>query len=94
MTWNNNYMFEQSVFWGGPFSSFFTALLAPLVLWSLVWKGWALWRAAKNDSKPWFIVLLLVNTLGILDMFYIFVFGKNKSTKETKSTKVSKRSSR
>lgn len=94
MSWNNSYMVENSVFWGGPFASFFTALLAPLVLWSLLWKGWALWRAVKNDSKPWFIVLLLVNTLGILDMLYIFVFGKTKSTKQATHTKVSKRSSR
>jgi methionyl-tRNA synthetase len=52
-------------------------LLFPLIVWSLFWKGWALWRAAKNDSKVWFIVLLLVNTLGILDILYIFFFSKN-----------------
>lgn len=52
--------------------------LLPLILWSLVWKGWALWRAAKNDSKVWFIVLLVLNTIGILDILYIFIFGKAK----------------
>lgn len=53
-----------------------TILLA--LAWSLVWKGMALWRAAKNDSKPWFIVLLVVNTLGILEILYLYVFGKEK----------------
>lgn len=55
------------------------ALIFIFVLWSFIWKGWALWRAAKNDSKPWFIILLLVNTVGILEILYIFVFGKTKS---------------
>ena len=51
-------------------------VLVPLLVWSFVWKGLALWRAAKNDSKPWFIVLLFVNTLGLLEILYLFVFGK------------------
>ena len=66
-------------------NSFFTtwlgAFLIPFALWSLAWKGWALWRAAKNDSKGWFIALLVVNTLGILEILYIFVFGKKASRK-------------
>lgn len=53
-------------------------LIVPLLAWSLLWKGWALWKAAKNGSKPWFIVLLVVNTMGILDLLYIFVFSKKK----------------
>ena len=49
-----------------------------LAVWSLVWKGFALWKAARNTSKVWFVVLLLVNTVGILEILYIFVFGKKK----------------
>lgn len=48
----------------------------PLIVWSIFWKGWALWTAAKKDSKPWFIVLLVLNTVGILEILYIFVFSK------------------
>ncbi|MFH1946682.1 MAG: DUF5652 family protein [Candidatus Magasanikbacteria bacterium] len=51
-----------------------------MILWSLVWKGLALWRAAKNDSKPWFVILLIFNTLGIFEIFYIYVIGKEKKT--------------
>lgn len=51
------------------------ALLA-LALWSLPWKGVALWKAAHNDDKKWFIALLIVNTLGLLEIAYIFYFGK------------------
>lgn len=54
-------------------------MLAFLVFWSIVWKGIALWKAAKNDSKGWFIVLLVVNTVGILEILYIYVFGKREN---------------
>lgn len=42
------------------------------IVWSLVWKGLALWKAAKAGSKPWFIILLVLNTIGILEIIYIF----------------------
>jgi hypothetical protein len=51
-------------------------LVGLAVIWSLVWKGLALWKAARNGSKPWFVVLLIVNTLGILEILYIYVFSK------------------
>jgi methionyl-tRNA synthetase len=49
-----------------------------LLLWTLPWKGVALWKSAKNNDKVWFIVLLLVNSLAILEILYIFVFGKKR----------------
>ncbi|MBT3864681.1 hypothetical protein HOE67_00250 [Candidatus Peregrinibacteria bacterium] len=51
-------------------------ILILLIIWTLVWKGLALWKAARNKSKPWFIVLLLVNTVGILDLIYYFATKK------------------
>lgn len=54
-------------------------ILTIAVFWSLAWKGWALWRAARNEAKVWYVVLLLVNTLGILEILYIFVFSKHDS---------------
>ena len=50
--------------------------------WIIPWKGVALWRAARNQSVAWFIVLLIINTLGILDIIYIFVFSRKKSRTE------------
>lgn len=91
MMWTNNYMYKNDMFMGDIFSGIFTTVLLPFVFWSLFWKGWALWRAAKNDSKSWFIVLLLVNTLGILDILYIFVFGKKTTPKLAKAAKRSSR---
>ena len=46
--------------------------------WAMVWKGIALWRAGQNGDLAWFIVLFLVNTLGILEIIYIFIFGRRK----------------
>lgn len=51
-------------------------LIISLVLWSIPWKGFALWKAARLSHKKWFIVLLIANTIGILEIFYIFVIAK------------------
>lgn len=51
-----------------------------VIAWSIFWKAIALWRAAKGHQKNWFIVLLIIDTLGILEMVYLFRFAKNKLT--------------
>lgn len=50
-----------------------------LAVWSLIWKGLALWKAAQNEAKAWFIVMLILNTVGILEILYIYVFSKKKT---------------
>ncbi len=49
-----------------------------LVIWSAIWKGVALWKAARNSDKYWFVALLVINTVGILEILYIYVFSKKK----------------
>ena len=49
-----------------------------MTVWSLAWKGVALWKASRNNQKKWFIVLLILNTFGILEIIYIFYFSKPK----------------
>lgn len=41
-------------------------------LWSIVWKGLALWHSGRRGQTKWFVVLLVVNTLGILEIMYLF----------------------
>ncbi|MGD9275570.1 MAG: DUF5652 family protein [Candidatus Pacearchaeota archaeon] len=53
-------------------------VLVLIVIWSGVWKLLALWKSARKGSIPWFIVLGILNTLGILEILYIFVFSKMK----------------
>jgi hypothetical protein len=52
-----------------------------ILLWVLPWKGVALWKAARNSHKKWFIVLFLLNTLALLEIIYIFIFSKPKNVK-------------
>lgn len=53
-------------------------ILLLAVLWTVPWKGVALWRAARNTHRWWFIVLLVVNTLAVLEIIYIFGFSKKR----------------
>lgn len=65
MNYNWNLIQNPWIFW-------------PIIFWSLFWKGIALWRAARKNQKPWFVAFLVINSLGILEIIYLFVFGKKK----------------
>jgi len=56
-------------------------VLLLILLWILPWKGVALWRAAKNSHKKWFIVMLVLNTMALFPIIYIFFFSKRKKLK-------------
>ncbi|MBX4189598.1 DUF5652 family protein [Candidatus Parcubacteria bacterium] len=60
----NNWVAAHPLLWGA------------VLIWSLAWKGFALWKAAERDQKYWFIALLILNTLGLLDIFYIYVIAR------------------
>lgn len=47
-----------------------------LMIWSLFWKGWALWKAAQNNQKQWFIAILIINSVGLLELVYLLFFQK------------------
>lgn len=51
-----------------------------LLVWSIAWKGLALWHAAKNSQRNWFIAILVINTIGILEIIYLFRFAKKRLT--------------
>ena len=38
-----------------------------ILVWSLIWKGLALWRAARRQDKVWYVILLVLNTVGIAE---------------------------
>ena len=54
-------------------------LVIVLVLWTVILKGYALWNAARNTQKWWFIALLVINTLGILEIIYLIWFRPTSS---------------
>ena len=53
-------------------------LLMCLTIADVILKGFAMWKASKNNSKVWFWVLLVVSTLGILPLCYLIFSKKNK----------------
>ena len=53
-------------------------LIAIIMIWSLIWKGLALWHSSRRRQLGWFLVLLVVNTLGILEIVYLFTVIKLK----------------
>lgn len=64
----------------GWFSGVGGVLFLLIVVWSVIWKGLALWKSAREGSKIWFVILLIVNTIGILDILYLYVFSKKSAT--------------
>jgi len=46
------------------------------LVWSVFWKGLALWKAAGKRHLVWFVILLVINTLGLLEIVYIFYLSR------------------
>ena len=55
-----------------------------MILWIIPWKGYALWKSAQNKEQLWFIAILVLNTLGILPIIYIFFISRRKKLKSKK----------
>ncbi len=51
-------------------------VLTVLFAWTIFWKGRALWKAANKKQLAWFIIFLIVNTMGILEIFYIYYLNR------------------
>lgn len=37
----------------------------------VIFRGWAMWRAARMSQKWWFISLLVINSMGIYPIIYL-----------------------
>ena len=68
------------------FNKYGWLLVILIIIWTLPWKIMALWRSAKRGEKLWFIVLLVVNSLAILDILYIYVFSRRSVMEKIKDT--------
>ena len=66
-------------------------LFIVILIWSGIWKLLGLWRAAKENSVVWFVVIGITNTLGILPILYIYVFSKMAKKKKGKKKKAGKK---
>ena len=70
-----------------PLSGFILLLLVVISIWDLVWKGLALWKCGRNNQPAWFIVILLLNTAGIIPIIYLLFFQKSKKILVNKKRK-------
>lgn len=46
-------------------------------------KMYAVWKAAQAKQKGWFVVLLLLNSIGLLEVTYLFYFQKKPRHSDT-----------
>ncbi len=49
-----------------------------LVIWETVWKLLAMWKAAQHKQPIWFVILGLLNTVGLLSIIYYFFVNPKK----------------
>tara|TARA_S200000501_G_scaffold60294_1_gene50743 strand:- start:352 stop:534 length:183 start_codon:yes stop_codon:yes gene_type:complete len=47
-------------------------ILLLLLVWEIYWKAKALWIAARNSHKNYFILILIINSVGILPIYYLY----------------------
>ncbi len=71
--------FIYSPFAPGLLNALFPLVIAA-VLWTIILKGFALWYSARGSQKWWFIVLLIINTLGVLEIIYLIWFRPKQDT--------------
>lgn len=63
-------MDNLSFFLGAPTTRPFIYIL---LVADLILRGISLYKSARKDQKVWFVALLVVNSLGILPLIYLFL---------------------
>jgi hypothetical protein len=76
--WYNDFMNILNSGLGTGFGAVAGVWLLVLIVWSLFWKGLALWHAGRRGQPWWFVIMLVVNTVGILEIIYLFAVLKLK----------------
>jgi methionyl-tRNA synthetase len=61
-------------------SQFNPWLLSILIIWSIIWKGIALWHSARNGQTTWYVAMIIINTAGILEIVYLLFFRRKPDT--------------
>ncbi len=57
-----------------------------LLIWIVVIKAFALWYSAKRNQKIWFMAIIILNTLGILETGYLLYFYFKEKKEKTQNT--------
>ncbi len=76
-----------------PFFSCFMVFMIIVFVADAILRGIALWRAARANQVPWFIALMVLNTMGILPIIYLSFFAE-KPLYKTNSKQTTKKPAR
>ncbi len=68
---------EQTLNFSDSVIYIFWSMVVFIIVWSIIWKAIALWHAARNNHKIWYVVMIVVNTFGILEIIYIVFVSKS-----------------
>lgn len=60
----------------------FMIIFVILIVIDFILKGFAMWRASKNDQKIWFWLLLVISSMGILPLIYLLISKKPQQEKK------------
>jgi len=52
-------------------------LIIILAIWEIIWKLIAMWKSARKNQLFWFLLIAIINSLGIIPIYYLF-FKKDK----------------
>ena len=56
----------------------FEFVILILVIWNGIWKGFAMWRSARQSQKWWFIAFAFIQSMGALEIIYLVFYSKKK----------------
>ena len=85
-------MYWRETMFGGGYmhNPFFYWGLSFWVIWDMAWKGLAMWRAARRKESWWFVALMVFNTMGLLPIAYLLIWGKEEGDEKVIKSVVSK----
>ena|SRR3989338_1447209 len=69
-------------------TALFVTLIVLFAFWEVIWKGFALWHSARNKQLVWFIIILIVITIGILPIIYLIFARPKKKIKESSRVEI------
>jgi len=52
-------------------------LLIIIAIWDIIWKGIGMWKSARSRQLAWFVIMFILNTVGILPIIYLLYFQKS-----------------
>jgi len=80
----NQTILAQEIMQQGFLSGKYVLFIILVSVWEIIWKGIALWRSARNKQLIWFVLVLILNTLGILPIIYLVFFSKSNKKQNKK----------